>query len=142
MVRAGVVRHPSQWVHSGYREIQNPPRRYGIIDLRKLSSLCGFNRLTDFQQAHREWVKRRSVGTPRREGNWSEAIAVGSLSFVHIVKRELGFKAAHREVMELQGSYALREEGEAYGPNFGGETEALRLENTRFWNDNPEATAT
>ena len=67
-----------------------------------------------------------------REGNWSEAIAVGSLSFVHIVKRELGFKAAHREVMELEGSYALREEGEAYGTNFGGETEVLRLESSRF----------
>ena len=53
--------------------------------------------------------------TAVREGNWSEAIAVGSLRFVHIMKRELGFKAAHREVMELEGSYALRQEGEAYG---------------------------
>jgi hypothetical protein len=67
-----------------------------------------------------------------REDNWSEAIAVGSLSFVNNVKRELGFKAGHREVMDLEGTYALREEGEAYGPNFGGESEALSLENTRF----------
>ena len=33
MVRAGVVNHPSKWVHSGYREIQLPPKRYAVIDL-------------------------------------------------------------------------------------------------------------
>jgi hypothetical protein len=44
--------------------------------------------------------------------------------------------------MELEGTYALREEGEAYGRNLGGESEALSLENTRFWNEYPEATAT
>ena len=41
MVRARVVTHPGNWAHSGYREIQKPPKRYGI-DLRELSSLCGF----------------------------------------------------------------------------------------------------
>jgi len=143
MVRAGIVTHPSDWSHSGYREIQNPPKRYGIIDLRELSSLCGFNEVTGFQQAHREWVREalsrnRALG----EGHWSEAIAVGSLSFVNNVKRQLGFKAAHRDPMELEGTYALREPGEAYGPNFGAESEALSSENTRFWNENPEAIAT
>jgi putative transposase len=48
MVRARVVTHPSDWTHAGYREIQNPPKRYGIIDLRELSSLCGFAGVTDF----------------------------------------------------------------------------------------------
>ena len=43
MVRAGVVAHPADWANSGYREIQNPPKRYGIIDLRQLSALCGFS---------------------------------------------------------------------------------------------------
>jgi len=52
-----------------------------------------------------------------REGRWSEAIAVGNLNFVEKVKSELGFKAAHREVIEEGGTYALREQGEAYGAN-------------------------
>lgn len=70
MVRAGVVSHPSNWAHSGYREIQNPPKRYGIIDLAELSSLCGFNGLTDFQQAHREWIgEALSRESMVREGN-------------------------------------------------------------------------
>jgi putative transposase len=142
MVRAGVVRHPCDWTHSGFREIQNPPKRYGIIDLRELSSLCGFSEVAEFQQAHRRWVDdaltRESMA---REGRWSEAIAVGNLNFVEKVKSELGFRAAHRGVLDGSGTYALREQGEAYGSNFGGKNEALRSENSRFWNENPEATA-
>ena len=60
-----------------------------------------------------------------REGRWSEAIAIGKLNFVEKVKSELGFKAAHREVIEGGGTYALREESEAYGTNLTGKNEAL-----------------
>jgi hypothetical protein len=64
--------------------------------LRQLSALCGFSEVADFQRAHRDWVdeaiKREMVA---RESRWSEAVAVGCLSFVNTVKRELGFKAAH-----------------------------------------------
>jgi hypothetical protein len=76
-----------------------------------------------------------------REDRWSEAIAVGNLNFVEKVKSEMGFKAAHREVFDGDGTYALREQSEAYGSNFTGKNEALRSENSRFWNENPEATA-
>ena len=62
-------------------------------------------------------------------------VAVGSLSFVNKLKGELGFKAAHREVTELGASYALREEGEAYGPNFGDESKALSAETPDFGMD-------
>ena len=65
-----------------------------------MTALCGFEKVGDFQKAHRDWVdeaiKREMVG---RESRWSEAVAVGSLSFVNTVKSELGFKAAHREVI-------------------------------------------
>ena len=44
-----------------------------------------------------------------RDDRWSEAIAVGSLAFVETVKNDLGVKAAHREVLEADGTYALRE---------------------------------
>jgi hypothetical protein len=58
------------------------------------------------------------------------------------VKSELGFKAAHREVTEQRETYVLREESEPYRSNFAGENEVLSFENARFWNENPEATAT
>jgi len=143
MVRAGVVRHPGDWAHNGYREIQNPPKRYAIIDLRELTALSGFSEPAQFQQAHREWVEE--MLTPERvtrEAKWSEAIAVGGLRFVEMVKSELASKAAHREVIELDGTYALREEGESYGDKIGEESEALSFENTRYWNDKRSMPAT
>ena len=40
MVRTGVVNHPGEWAHGGYREIQEPAKRYGIIDLPGLGQIC------------------------------------------------------------------------------------------------------
>ena len=51
-----------------------------------------------------------------RKGQWSEAIAVGNLNFVEKVKSELGFKAAHRKVIEGGGTYVLREQSELTSP--------------------------
>jgi len=104
-----------------------------------------------------------------RESLWSEAIAVDNLNFVEKVKSELGFKAAHRAAMQrfnssracpgpdpgfkvqgniglleqkINGTYALREQSEAYGSDFTGKNDALSSENTRFWNENSESTPT
>jgi REP element-mobilizing transposase RayT len=143
MVRAGVVKHPAAWKHSGYREIQKPPKRYAIIDRRELTALCGFADSGDFQAAHRQWVEQtiKDGGTVRND-HWSEAIAVGRLAFVESVKAELGSKAMHRTVDQADGVYALREPREAYARDFGGESEPLRLENTFLWDDNAEAAET
>ena len=105
MVRAGVVNHPGQWKESGFREIQNPPKRYAIIDLQSLSELSGFADLRDFQTAHRPWVEQGlENGLLMRDDGWSESIAVGSLAFIDKVKSELGIRAAHRDVIEADGS--------------------------------------
>jgi putative transposase len=98
MVRAGVVDHPAHWVNRGYREIQQPPKRYTLIDLPASLALCGFSKLAEFQQSHRQWVDEALHGalgaTP--DERWTEALAVGSQAFVEKVKRELGPKALHR----------------------------------------------
>jgi putative transposase len=139
MVRAGVVSHPREWVNSGYREIQRPPKRYAIIDLRELTALCGFADSVDFQTAHRQWVERTlESGLSVRDDRWSEAIAVGSLPFVENVKSELGIKVLHREVEHIGGRYALRERSEAYGGEFTCENDVLRLENTISWDEIPQ----
>jgi putative transposase len=136
MVRAGVVNHPGKWKESGFREIQKPPKRYAIINLKSLSELCGFADPTDFQRAHRQWVEQGlENGLLVRDDRWSESIAVGSLAFIDEVKSELGLKAAHRDVVESDGSYVLREPAEAYALKFAGENEALRSQNTFFWNE-------
>jgi putative transposase len=143
MVRAGMASNPREWIHSGYRELQEPPKRYGIIDLRELSALCGFAGLAEFQHAHRQWVEEALTRKLLvREDRWSEAIAIGSLAFIETVKGELGSKALHRGVEHIDRAYALRERSEAYDGNLASKSEPLRLENTVFWNENPETTET
>ena len=143
MIRAGVANHPSKWAHSGFVEIQKPPKRYGIVDLRELSALCGFPEVRQFEEAHSQWIEAALTREMLiREDRWSEAIAVGSLSFVESVKGELGSKALHREVEHIEEAYALRESSGAYDGKVGRKTEPLRLENTIFWNENPETTET
>lgn len=139
MVRAGVVKHPSQWVHGGYREIQAPPKRYAIIDLREVSALCGFADSSQFQRAHRDWVTEALRGElTGRDDRWSEAVAVGSLAFVEKVKEELGVRGMHRAATEVEGTFTLREAGEAYTSVFAGENDMLRLDNSRFYEETPE----
>jgi REP element-mobilizing transposase RayT len=58
MGRAGVLGHPAEWAHSGYRKIQEPPKRYAVIDLQEQAALCGFTDRRDFQRAHRQWVEQ------------------------------------------------------------------------------------
>jgi hypothetical protein len=93
------VNHPGQWNESGFSDIQKPPKRYAIIDLKILSELNGFTGVRDFQTAHRRWLEQTlESGHTVRDDRWSEAIAVGSLAFVANVKGELGSKALHRTV--------------------------------------------
>jgi len=143
MVRAAVVKHPMEWAHSGYREIQQPPERYAVIDLRGLMALCGFTEAGEFQQAHRQWVGEVLDGEMAlRDDRWSTAIAVGGLAFVDRVRSELGIKVMHREVVQSDGTYTLREESEAYGGDFASENDTLRLDNTIPWEENVESTET
>jgi putative transposase len=143
MVRARVVDHPVKWMDSGYCEIQQPPERYRVIDLKALIALCGFAVLEDFQRAHRQWVEQALEGElGARDERWSEAIAVGSLAFVEKVRSELGFKAMHRDIVQGGGTYALREQSEAYAGEFVGGNDALTPENTIPWQKNTETAET
>lgn len=131
MVRAGVVRHPAEWTHGGYREIQDPPERYSLIDMAELSALCGFASVEEFQRTHRQWVAQALSGEMlKRDERWSEAIAVGSQAYVERVKRLLEITARHREVDEANGTYALREPLGAYTDGFDTENSALTPDNT------------
>jgi putative transposase len=98
--------------------------------------LSGFADLQDFQAAHRQWVEQGlENGLTIRDDRWSEAIAVGSRPFVEKVKGELGLKATYREVIEADGTYALREAAQLTDSNSPLESEALRSQNTVFWDE-------
>lgn len=134
MVRAGAVKHPAEWPHSGYRKIQQPPERYAVIDIAASSALCGFSEVLQFQAAHRQWVDEALARDTRtRDERWSESIAVGSGAFVDKVKVELGIKARHRGVTGDGVTHTLREPESAYTCDFPGKNSVLRLDNTVFW---------
>ena len=88
MVRAGVVRHPSQWRASGYNEIQNPRQRYRTIDIETLVMLTGTKTIKNLQHRHRSWVSDElAKGTLSRQPEWTEAQAVGPESFTNVFLR-------------------------------------------------------
>jgi hypothetical protein len=58
---------------------------------------------------------------------------VASLAFIDEVRSEHGVKAAHRDVVESDGSYGLWEPAEEYALKLAAEIEALRSQNTSFW---------
>lgn len=129
MVRAGAVFHPAQWDVCGYRERQDPPERYRIIDLPALRELLGIHDPGVLQRAHAGWIeealKTEDCG---REKIWSESLAVGSREFVARFQTELGVKGYHREILQYDDYYRLGEPPARYSSNFDAEMASLGAE--------------
>ena len=110
MVRAGVVKHPDQWMWSGYNEIQQPKRRYRIIDHARLQRLLNADSYEQLTKTHRQWVNRKLLAQQKRQPHFSQSLAVGSKEFVATVEETLGFRAKGRKVDACPyGAYQLRE---------------------------------
>jgi hypothetical protein len=135
MVRAGVVRHPSEWPYCGYGEIQDRRQRNSLIDYEGLMDLFGVGSKEEFQGVYRGWVTEalEKEGWRKRQSQWTESIAVGSEGFVRETKERLGARAMWREVVGANGTYELRESSTPYGDDFGPKNIDLRSENAFFW---------
>jgi putative transposase len=142
MVRAGVVQHPGQWDHGGFNEIQQPAQRYQRIDLEALAATCGFATVEKLQAAHSQWVTEALATPYTRDERWSEAIAVGSKTFVAQVHQDLGLRARHREVITDGVTHALREPAGVYDQHLEGKNRILSLQNSHFWNEKRVRTET
>jgi len=137
MVRTGVVRHPSQWPESGYNEIQNPPKRKGIINIDQLLELLNIDHYQTFQQLHRQWIEEELQHDQlHRDPSWSESIAVGSEAFVKKTKELLRSRAHSRKCQPIGDRYHLKEPEIVYQVHLGPEKPQLRLDNRYFWEDN------
>jgi len=134
MVRAGVVSHPADWVHGGYREIQQPPARYRLIDMEALMALIGVNTPQQLQHHHRQWVNDElAVNTLARDAAWSESLAVGNEAFVNEVQGLLGIKAKSRQATEAEGKFVLRETPGRYHASYDNEKASISSENRLRW---------
>jgi putative transposase len=120
MVRAGVVSHPEEWPFSGYSEIQNPRKRYGLIDHDRLMDLVEVKSHQELRQAHKEWIEEKlKNGNPFREDQWTESLAVGGERFVEEIRDKLGFRAIGRKVSKDGEQQQLREAQRPYMGHFG-----------------------
>jgi len=116
MVRAGVVKHPSEWEFCGYNEIQNPRKRKGIIDFDRLMDLLGFENYDDLKGALYKCVDREmQTDNSGKENKWTQSIAVGSKTFIKKMKEALGFRATGRKIICADDTFELREALPPYG---------------------------
>ena len=127
MVRAGAVTHPADWLVSGYREIQSPPRRYRIIDIPALHEALGLAANSKINAIHREWVEQALKDDQlQRDTRWSDSVAVGSQAFVEGVQAQLGTWAQARRVEDTDDAACLRESPAAYINDFRPENMILK----------------
>jgi len=117
MIRAGAVKHPRDWVHSGYHGIQSPPERKSIIDIETLKVLGGFSTHEALQQSHLERINEAlRIDQSQRQAYWSEAVAVGGKEYVEKFKNELGARAPGRSNIEQDELHVLKEPETSYSP--------------------------
>lgn len=128
MVRAGVVKHPEEWAWNGYGELMGLKKRYRVLDLERLVEMLGYQvegaLRTHYQAAVSAELQRGEK--LERDAKWTEAVAVGSQSFVEGLSRLI----RHRNQIELEecgtgdGTWLIREPGESYRPFSGPENGA------------------
>ena len=97
MVRAGAVRHPSDWDVCGYHEIQHPRHRQSIIDHDTLYRLIGVSSGSQLRCAHSAWIDE-AIETSKRDPAWTESVGVGDRNFLTRLKLQLGVRGYHREI--------------------------------------------
>ncbi|WP_018144277.1 MULTISPECIES: transposase [unclassified Thioalkalivibrio] len=115
MVRAGVVQHPSDWEASGYREIQDPPDRYRVMDQQALLESLEMGSFSELRECHRMWVEE-ALASDRasRDDRWTTSVAVGSRPYVDEVQRALGIRSPGREVEQAGDTACVREDAASY----------------------------
>ena len=129
MVRAGVVKHPSEWRWCGYDELTGKRSRYRILAVEHLLQSLTIDRLEDFRRIYEDGIARLLQQEElRREPEWTESLAVGDRTFVEQVSRlyDRRSRFAYTEA-SLTGSnetWAVREERTAYSSFSGAESSA------------------
>ncbi len=101
MIRAGVVKYPSDWKECGYSEIINGKKRYGIINRNKLSELLEIknSELPQFYNERTEYLLSRGEDN-LREPEWAQSIAVGSEKYTKEISNIVGTQTRKVKFLE------------------------------------------
>ncbi len=120
MVRAGAVKHPSEWRWCGYDELMGRRKRYRLLDMPRLLELTGCSDAGELSSNYSALLEETSRGERlEREAQWTEAIAVGSREFVE----EIADKIEGRVRVEVdeagEDTWTVREATPSYGATGG-----------------------
>jgi REP-associated tyrosine transposase len=114
MVRAGVVRHPSDWPFGGFAEMMSEKQRYRLVDEAVLLRILGMASPEQHRESRQEWVEAELKTTRlRRQPIWTESVAVGSKEFASGIKAKLGARGIGKKVEEEEGeggTFCLKED--------------------------------
>ena len=83
MVRAKVVKHPSEWDACGFNEFYNPKERYRIINIDRLLQTLDINSINEFKQWHTSTIEEMIRNENSVKKNfWTQAYAVGDEEWI------------------------------------------------------------
>ncbi len=137
MVRAGVVKHPSEYNGCGYNEILNPPERYLVINRKMLLDYFSVQEENYFQQEYECRVDNElNNDALARNPFWSESIAVGSELFIAGIQRKLARRARKCSVVSVDGVTVLKEPQIPYNALFDAKKDVLSQKNSYIWSEN------
>ncbi len=93
MVRAGAVRHPEEWKHSGIHELLGKRQRYQLINMGRLLQYLDIQSEEAFLRWYIVTLNDLVASNNRqREAYWSEAIAVGEPDWLKTTAVQSGIK--------------------------------------------------
>lgn len=93
MVRAGAVKHPSEWEHCSWREFHGIRRRYRIVNMQILLKYLGVGDMGSFRKWYDATMKEKlACVSHTREAYWTEAAAVGDSGWLKSAASETGMK--------------------------------------------------
>lgn len=120
MVRAGVVKHPSEWKESGYYEMLSPKKRNVVIDYSLLFEMFHIDSVEELLQFRNLMVDAALAKNQlNRESKWTESIAVGSQLFLERIKQQLGNRAKSRTIVGSGENFELSESEIPYYADLG-----------------------
>ncbi|MEA3361648.1 MAG: transposase [Thermodesulfobacteriota bacterium] len=131
MVRAGAVKHPAEWPHSGLAEMLQGRERYHVLDHGLLMKLQGVRSHEGLVLARKSWLEnsmKEHSDLRQCDPQWSQTLAVGSQAFVSMIKQNLGRSGKSRQIICNDQGFILKEDEMAYRANFDHEIELLRLD--------------
>ncbi|MBD3413375.1 MAG: transposase [Candidatus Aminicenantes bacterium] len=110
MLRAGVVKHPSEWPHSGYNEMIAQKERYSIIDFPYLIKLLRVKDRGGLIDTYEEMIEKKIKSKCiHREPKWTESLAVGSEEFLKKLKNRMPLRYKNKTIIEHAEGFELHD---------------------------------